>query len=78
VKWEYNLQYRSEEAYGVLENDRHLLSVLHPQDQNGNFLVYAGPFIGCEVSLNPFNLRFPNPGWYSTTTPVFVYQEKPR
>jgi hypothetical protein len=73
MKWKYTLRHRSEFIYEVLENGRRLLSVFHPQDQDGYHQAWDDPFIVCDVRIKPFVLRF---RLFSDATPVFVYQER--
>jgi len=79
-KWKYTLHPRSEATSEVRENGRRLLSVLHPCDQDGNYVVWESAFAGCMMNLKPFEMTFdPNPRslLLEEVNPVFVYQEKP-
>lgn len=80
MKWKYTLRHRSEITYDVLENGRRLLSVLHPCDDNGTYVVWESAFAGCTMNLKPFEMTFdPNPRslLLEEVNPVFVYQEVP-
>ena len=75
MKWKYTERPCSEILWEVMENGRRLFLVYRPgQSHDWSRHIWGGPFDGCAVEIDPFQIYIP--AYDSSPLPVFVYQER--